>query len=257
MIFYFSATGNSQYVAQRIAAATDDRLVSLRDTVHKRYYHFDISDEKRLGFVVPTYYYGLPSILSFFLEKLQLTGYSDQYVYVVLTCETTTGDAAGQLSRLLKKKGIHLSAQFAVPMVGNYIPMGKLASGEEVEKKLDAAEEYIDEARRAIRSCGCGDYNRCQGVTPALTTAAAYQLYLRGRSTKSFVVTGDCIGCGLCQSFCPCGAIKLEEGTPTWTKPQCVHCMGCINRCPQRAIRWKKPDEERGRYYNPRVVPEK
>ena len=256
MIFYFSATGNSLYVAQRIASSTDDRLISLRDTVHKRYYTFDVSAEKRIGFVVPTYYYGLPSILNFFMEKLRLTGYTDQYVYLVLTCETTTGDAAGQFSKLLKKKGMALSAQFAIPMVGNYVPLGKLDSAEEVEQKLNKAEEYIDEARRAIRSCGFGDYNRCQGLTPAVTTAAAYQLYLRGRSTKPFVVADECIGCGLCASFCPCGAIKMEEGKPRWTKPQCVHCMGCINRCPQRAIRWKKLSEDRGRYYNPRVVPE-
>ena len=28
MIFYFSATGNSKYVAEQIASATDDRLIS-------------------------------------------------------------------------------------------------------------------------------------------------------------------------------------------------------------------------------------
>lgn len=255
MIFYFSATGNSKYVAERIAGATDDRMIFLRDAIRGRSYQYDVSQEKRIGFVTPTYYYGLPSIMNFFLEKLRLTGYSGQYVYLVLTCGGSTGDAAGQMGKLLKKKGITLSAQFAVPMVDNYIPMSKIADGEAIRKKLDEAEEYIDEARRAIRAQGTGDYNRCQGAAPALMTATAYPLYARGRSTKPFVVSDECMGCGLCQEICPCGAITMTEGRPAWTKPQCVRCLGCLHRCPAGAIHWKKVSEAQGRYYNPRVEP--
>lgn len=40
-----------------------------------------------------------------------------------------------------------------------------------------------------------------------------------------------------------------------WVKPQCVRCLGCIHRCPTKAIHWKRADEDRGRYYNPRVEP--
>ena len=256
MIFYFSATGNSKYVAQRIGEATGEKLIALPDAVKSRTYRYDVSGEKRIGFVVPVYYYGLPSILNFFVEKLQLDGYEEQYVYVVLTCGGSTGDAAGQLNKLLKKKGIALSAQFAVPMVDNYVPMSKLASPEKIEKILDDAEEYIDEARRAVRSKGFGDYNRCQGLTPAVKTATVYRAYARGRSTKPFLVTDVCTGCGMCQELCPCGAIELQEGRPAWVKPQCVQCLGCLHRCPAGAIRWKKAAEDNGRYYNPRVKAE-
>ena len=248
MIFYFSATGNSKYVAERIAAATDDHVIFLRDAIRSRYYQFDVSQEKRIGFVTPTYYYGLPSVVSFFLEKLRLTGYHDQYVYLVLTCGKTTGDAAGQMGKLLKSKGVTLSAQCD-------IPLSKLADPQEIEKELDAAEEYIDEARRVIRAKGTGDYNRCQGAAPGVVTTLAYSAYAHGRSTKPFVVTDACIGCGLCQEICPCGAITLTDGKPAWTKPQCVRCLGCLHRCPVKAIHWKRADEDRGRYYNPRVEP--
>ena len=86
MIFYFSATGNSKYVAQRIAASTGDALISLHDALRDRCYQYDVSGEERVGFVVPTYYYGLPTILNFFLEKLQLYGFEEQYVYLVAKC---------------------------------------------------------------------------------------------------------------------------------------------------------------------------
>lgn len=55
MILYFSATGNSEHVARRIAAATDDKVVSIE--------RFDVEALRlvategpcQLGFVAPVY----------------------------------------------------------------------------------------------------------------------------------------------------------------------------------------------------------
>ena len=101
MIFYFSATGNSKYAAGRIASSTEDRLISLKDAVRGRSYRYDVSREERIGFVFPVYFWGLPSILRFFVKKLELTGYRNQYVYAVLTCGSSTGSAGDQLAELL------------------------------------------------------------------------------------------------------------------------------------------------------------
>lgn len=253
MIFYFSATGNSKYVAERIAAATGDRLIFLRDAVRSRCYRYDVSREERVGFVVPVYFQGIPSILRFFLEKLELTGCAEPYVYAAFTCGQWTGDAAGQISALLKKKSLNLSAQFAIPMVDNYIPAFSIPDEEEINRILDEAEEPISEVCRVVRARGAGDYNRLRGPAPAVQTAAMYPAYAHGRSTRPFVVTDHCIGCGLCQEICPCGAILISGGKPAWIKPKCVQCLGCLHRCPAQAIHWKKPGENQGRYYNPRV----
>ena len=250
MIFYFSATGNSKYAAERIAAATGDHLISLRDAIRARRYRYDVSRESRIGFVAPVYFQGLPSILHFFLKKLELAGYRDQYIYVVLTCGQWTGGAAGQLAKALKKKGLTLSARFGVRMPDNYVPAFTVPDGEEAGRILDAAEPVIDDAARAIRARGIGDYDRCHGVD---LTAVSYPLYDLGRSTRPFVVTDHCIGCGLCQEVCPCGAIAIAGGKPAWVKPKCVQCLGCLHRCPAQAIHWKKASENQGRYYNPRV----
>ena len=252
MIFYFSATGNSKYVAERIAAAADDRLVSLRDAVHSRSYRYEVGRNERIGFVAPVYFQGLPSILNFFVRKLVLTNYQDQYVYLVLTCGKWTGDAAEQMSKMLRKKGIPLFARFGILMVDNYAAAFTIPGKEEAARILDEAEASIEEAQRVILARGIGDYNRCQGPAPAVQTALMYPAYLYGRSTKRFVVSDVCIGCGLCRDICPCGAISLSGGKPEWRKPKCVRCLGCLHRCPVEAIHWKKEDESRGRYYNPR-----
>ncbi len=253
MIFYFTGTGNSKYAAERIAEATEDHLVSLREAVRSRRYRYDVSQEERIGFVAPVYFCGLPSILNFFLEKLSLSGYTGQYVYCVFTCGNMTGNVSAQLAKRLEKMGVPLDARFGVQMVDNYVPSFKMADTEEVEKILDAAEPELDEICRVIRGKGIGDYDRFQGRAPGVTTAVGYPMYAHGRSTKPFVVTEACIDCGLCQAICPCGAITITDDRPRWTKPKCVRCLACLHRCPTEAIRWKDANENQGRYVNPRV----
>jgi flavodoxin len=86
MIFYFSATGNSQYAAERIAAATGDQVISIGQALREEQFDFDITGDAHLGFVIPTFAWTLPGAVALFIKNLNLTGYSGQYVYGVFTC---------------------------------------------------------------------------------------------------------------------------------------------------------------------------
>ena len=55
MILYFSATGNSQYVAERIAKETKDEIVSLNQLMKQNKQDDLISETKPFVFVCPTY----------------------------------------------------------------------------------------------------------------------------------------------------------------------------------------------------------
>lgn len=54
MILYFSGTGNSKYVAQRIADALDDTLFNMNDRIKARD-SSPIETGERIVFVTPTY----------------------------------------------------------------------------------------------------------------------------------------------------------------------------------------------------------
>ena len=64
MILYFSATGNSQYVADRLASALGQDAVSLVDCLRRG--ETTLTDDI-LCVVSPTYFWGLPSIVKEFL----------------------------------------------------------------------------------------------------------------------------------------------------------------------------------------------
>ena len=54
MILYFTGTGNSTYVAEKIAEMTADSLISMTDKIRENSCE-NINAEKTLVFVTPTY----------------------------------------------------------------------------------------------------------------------------------------------------------------------------------------------------------
>ena len=85
MILYFSATGNCQYVAARLAQADGQPTLSIVDCIRENRYVF--ADET-IGIVSPTYDWGLPNIAREFLEK---ASFQTEYLYFVATYGTTPG----------------------------------------------------------------------------------------------------------------------------------------------------------------------
>ena len=90
MIIYFSATGNSRYVAERIAKATGDRTVSITACMKNQQFQFEFHESEFLGIVSPTYSWGLPEIVKEFLKKINLNK-KPSYIWFIATYGTTTG----------------------------------------------------------------------------------------------------------------------------------------------------------------------
>jgi len=248
MIFYFTATGNSKFIAERIAAETGGQLINIADCVQGEQYSFALGDDEALGFVVPVYFYGIPMIVAEFLQKLKISAGHDYYSYVVLNSGGTAGDAEG-----LFRRTFPVNAVFGIAVVSNYVPLYPMESETEIAKSLERAVRETDVIIQHIRDRSVGSFNATKGHFPRLSTFVAYPLYKYGRKTGKFTVNENCTGCGLCERICPRKAIRVESGAPVWTAAQCEFCLGCLHRCPSAAINYGRKSAENGRYVNPHV----
>ena len=83
MVLYFTGTGNSRYVAERIAQALGDTLCSLNDRI-KAGDTSPVNSDARLIIVVPTYAWRIPHIVQEHLENTAFPGAAQ--VWFVMTC---------------------------------------------------------------------------------------------------------------------------------------------------------------------------
>ena len=101
MIFYFSGTGNSEYVAQRIGAVLHDETINLFDRLRED----DCSglfSTSPFVIICPTYAWRIPRILHNWIKNTPLSG--NENIYFVMTCGSSMGNASAYLERLCAAK---------------------------------------------------------------------------------------------------------------------------------------------------------
>ena len=106
MIFYFSGTGNSYYAAKKVAEATGEKLISISQALKERQFSYELADHEKIGFVMPIYAWDMPYFIIEFINKLELKGYQDQYVFGLVTGGGKTGAGYGgeRLEKTLQAK---------------------------------------------------------------------------------------------------------------------------------------------------------
>jgi ferredoxin len=250
MIFYFSGTGNSLYAAKKIATRQNECLVNIADCLKAKTLEFKLAENEIAGFIFPTYFFGIPTIVLDFMKKLTLRSSGTNYIFAVCTCGGGSGNLLNDFKKILKKKGVALNAGFEIAMPDNYILMFNLLTPpEKAEKMLSDAETQIEEINSTVS--GRRDVRPAGGFVPWIQTLISYPMYKFDRSTKPFHATEGCTGCGICAKICPCGMILLEDRRPVWTSGKCTQCLACLHRCPVSVIQYGKKTETRGRYVHP------
>lgn len=258
MIFYFSGTGNSLWVAKTLGKALDEPLVPMADALKsgKDELVYPVHPKEKILFVYPVHSWGPAVPVARFVSRLTLAGYAGEPVFSVSTCGDECGYAERLLGKLLARRNLTLTASYSVTMPNNYIllPGFDVDSKEVEERKLREAPARVAEIAEAIgqgRTDGEELYHT--GGLPGLKSYGVYPLFTHlviGRN--SFRATEACISCGLCERICPTETITLKGGKPLWADT-CVQCVACIHRCPVRAIEYGRETLKKGRYHHPDI----
>lgn len=254
MIFYFSGTGNSLYVAKKIAEENNEELISIASMLKKEesLYEYNLKPNEVIGFVYPIYAWAPPKQVLEFIEKLKFNNYNNTYVFTVATCGENIGNTIKVLNKALSKKQLELSSGFSIKMPNNYIIMGDVDNKEVEAEKLQEAENIIDNINKIVGNKTKGIFMINKGFMPSLLTGIVNPLFNKGAADpKKFCVSDNCNSCGVCEKVCNCNNIKVQ-GKPQWGS-NCTQCLACIHLCPTGAIQYGKGTEKKGRYKNPKI----
>ena len=102
MIFYFSGTGNSAWVARQLAEGQNEELLSIAVEIDKNK-EYKLREGEKVGFVFPVYAWGPPEIVLRFIRRLKMT--KPEYLFFVCTCGDDTGRTAQLFSSAVARKG--------------------------------------------------------------------------------------------------------------------------------------------------------
>lgn len=246
MIFYFSGTGNSRYVAKELACATNDTVVNITKDEMDKVCEYVIKEGENLGFVFPIYWWGMPTLVEEFVQKMKLKLLGENYVYGVCTYGLEPCNGLHDLKRILQKKEIRLQATFEVKMVDNYVVGYELAEKAKQEMVCKQAAEKVE---KIISDVKVKKEIKVTDVFATTIKPIVHKAYKCTDHRKKFFVTEDCTGCGYCAKNCPCQAIVMENQKPVW-KENCAFCLKCIHSCPKQALQNGKGTIGRTRYLN-------
>ena len=104
MIFYFSGTGNTRWLATQIAEAIGEQLLYIPDLIRQDSYTFTLSDGERIGFCFPTHGWQPPRIVREFIRTLKFDSddtLDRHFCWALTTCGDSTGETMTILNREL------------------------------------------------------------------------------------------------------------------------------------------------------------
>ena len=250
MILYFSGTGNSLAVARQLAEQLNEPLMPLVDAAG-----VDLTGEKRIGLVFPTYDFNLPPALPDMIYGLTISPKS--YVFTVVTCGSMVGNCIWVLRRMLREKGVELAYSHKVSVPDN----SALAFGRNPNKQLKKFERVPARMEQIIRELQAESHTLHYSWfsllswllgRPAVTNGMIHCLGPKVNPDK-------CIGCGICVKVCPMDNITLQPSAVSnqsvaITGDRCTVCLACVHACSQQAFVTNGHETLKERQYrNPQI----
>lgn len=247
MVLYFSGTGNSKYIAKRIADITNDTLYSINDAI-KSNTVFNCDDSK-LIFSVPTYAWRIPKVVEAWISKSKFA--NNTSAYFIMNCGGEIGNSEKYIRKLCKNTKLRFMGCAEIVMPENYLAMFSVPNEEQSKRMIAKKEDHINSLGEMIKSnTPLPDHktNLSGKLMSAVINPTFYALCV---SDKKFIADKEkCIACGKCAKECPLSNVIMADGIPTWNG-NCTHCMACITCCPTEAIEYGEKSKGKPRYRCP------
>lgn len=255
LIYYFTGTGNSLFVARKIAQRLGGAVLK---PVKELIWSGDnevctdpiLLDADAVGFVFPVYFDRIPEIILKAIEKSYFK--NTQYFFAATTSGEGTENALFELNSVLRSRGVRLDYGKNIVMSDNSIVLK--TSENKADKRLKRTDEIADEIAAAVNKFtkidGAFQHSSYSSFIGKIGKLIFVNYY---KADKRKVDMSRCNQCGMCAKLCPAGNISMAEGEMK-IGDHCQWCFACLNWCPQKAIRFGRIDpSKRHQYHCPSI----
>jgi ferredoxin len=240
-ILYFSATGNSLYIAKRLGG----ELLSIPQLQKNGIYAItgDV-----VGIICPVYGFTMPNLVKEYLEKAAIRA---EYVFTVMTFGNRSMAALAEMKKLFNRRGVQPHYANEIEMVDNYLPIFeidnqlKMNKEKNIEAKINGILKDVQERRQFFVN-----HSRFQKLVSTVVSAVWENKKAVNKRDNGFIVNDRCNGCGTCRNVCPAANIA-GTGKPEY-RHACEFCLACIHLCPKNAIHLKNEKSEK-RFINSNI----
>lgn len=247
MVLYFSATGNTEFIAKEIAKGLDDECVNLLERIRNND-NSELHSDKPFIICAPVYVCEMPRFMAKYLKKQTFTGSKD--VYFIFTSGGYCGISGVLAKSMMKKKKMNYKGHAEFKMPRNYIINDSypLLSAEECEERILDSYAKVANTVQTIQN-GEKLKSRYVFLFESIITIPFNPVWSKLKyQTKDFYTTDKCVGCNKCVNLCPLNNIEVTEKAAKWGT-ECSHCMACIANCPVEAIEYGTISQDKERYH--------
>lgn len=243
LIFYFTATGNSLYVARELAGESG-HLLSIPQIIKDEHLDFE-ADE--IGFVFPDYAASAPLMVREFVSKAH---FKAQYIFSVITFGNFAANVADWWDDFCKEKGLQNHYINTLLMVDNYLPVFDMNEQMKIDKKIS---ENLTQIVNDIASH--------REYVSHVDADDRMKEWLKRLQESHFPMeaerllrlnTETCIACGTCAAVCPHGNFRMTD-TYAEFSGSCEYCLACVHACPQKALTLERERNPQARFRNENV----
>jgi len=245
-VYFFTGTGNSLKVAKDIANALGDCEIV---AIHKGVDMEMPLGYRRIGFVFPVYYFGLPDMVANFIRQAELTKGNAEYYFAVATPGGFSGKPIVQMARLLSEKDIHLDYGAKIRMNANYI-VSYGSIGLYYVTAMKAYKKSIGKIIHDIKNTTTTEIEKYSKRYEKIYLDTICNVH---NMDDGFHASDACTSCEICTKVCPANNIALQDGRPVF-QHQCECCMACIQHCPNKALNYQEKTQKRKRYTHPDIT---
>lgn len=247
IIYCFSGTGNCMEAAIKLGKALKNtRIISMKCNPDK----VAAIDAEVIGFVFPVYHWSLPEQAKQFIRQVQIN--TRAYIFAVTVCGGIAFNTLDDFRRIIEAKNAKVAYSAMIKSVASYV--GAYEPFPNPEKILPKAEKMLMQTCEDIR---LQVHRKTKGRNYLLAAirniVQPHFVNELPQKDRGFIVSDDCIACGLCARVCIANNIRIENGKPVF-EHQCAQCMSCVVYCPKKAINYKNQTQKRTKYHNPNVT---